>query len=208
MGSTITKPDGTTVVNDFTKYQPFTFRTDAGISVFYDGTSIENAGFDYNSNVLMTDYAEPIKVFDFFDTVNADWKSVYKNSKLSTVTMRDSDTTFAFFNTNSGTLTNDTVEHQSDVLYDLNISQVPVVSVYAFGKQLATFENPDSAGKDGKDLATTQKLLEINAPDGTKTPVDRVILKGKNNKSVKSVRVSTYNVKLREKLYPELSGGN
>ena len=151
----------------------------------------------------MVDYTEPIKVFDFFDVASADYTSTYKDSKLSTITMRDNDTTVAFFNTTSGSLTNATLEHQSDILYDLNISQVPVCAVYAFGKQLATFQNEDVVS-GSYDLATTQKLLEINNPDGTKTPVDRVIVKGKNNKPVKSVRVSTYNIQIREKLYPNL----
>ena len=203
VGAQISKADGTNIVNAFTKYQPFTFSTDAGISIFYDGVDIKNAGFDYNSNVLMVDYTEPIKVFDFFDVASADYTSTYKDSKLSTITMRDNDTTVAFFNTTSGSLTNATLEHQSDILYDLNISQVPVCAVYAFGKQLATFQNEDVVS-GSYDLATTQKLLEINNPDGTKTPVDRVIVKGKNNKPVKSVRVSTYNIQIREKLYPNL----
>jgi hypothetical protein len=197
MGAKLSKSDGTNIVSDFKKYQPFTFSTDAGISIFYDGVDIQDLAYDYNSNVLMTEYAEPVKTFDFFDTNSADWKTTYKNSKQSTITMRDSDTTVTFFSMQSGSLTNATIDHQSEVLYELNVSQVPTVSVYAFGKQLATIQNEETIGQS---LATTQKLLEITNPDGTKTPVDRVIVKGKNNKPVKSVKVSTYNVSIPKEI--------
>ena len=206
MGAKLLQESGYAYATDtYYKYKPFTVAEENNLTLSWDGTDIANYGYDYKDNVMMIEKDEPFPVMDLFNTTTASYTPIYKDKKLATISLNEASSVIQFFQTASGTMSNEGITNQYNTFdLPLDISQVPVITIYAEGKQLATFENID--GTINETIANSQKLLTIEKADGTSVPVDRIIMKGKNNKSVKKLRLVTWNQKVREKLYPELEG--
>lgn len=185
--------------NTYYDFKPFDVAKNNGFFVYVDGVNIEELGYDYNDNVLMIAKDKPLQVIDIFDLNSYNYKNNFIDKKFATVSLNDENSTLSFYKTESGTLYNSGSTDYSGIVVNADVSQSPVVVVTAFGKQLAAFTNNE--GIDNPSLDNVQSPLTITGASGEVIPVNKIIVKAKSNKSVSKVSVSTYNVKLTERLY-------